>query len=459
MNGNRIIFLVVAVLIPLVTGYFAELNIYEVLSIGLFVYFLLNFIDSFGKSYNLLDITILLAIFQCLLMPAIIYNFYNSDYIVIALRYDMGVPEEVYYGFMLPAIIALIIGLKLPLQFRAVGIKQLSVYINNAKSHLIGKGNLGILLIIIGVVSGVFQLFIPGELNYVAYLFGKLLYVGILYTFYSDDKRKAMFLIGGVVVALSQSLSQGMFGELIFTLVLSVMLILLGKKIRGSVKAVLVVVGIIFIFLIQSIKGEYRSVTWYGKGNQEQSKTEAFFSILTERITTPSRFFDLDVLFPFVNRFNQGMIVSKVMTYVPASAPFAGGETITTSLAASFIPRLFWADKPISGGKWNMERFTGFIIEGYSMNISPMGEAYGNFGTEGGIVFMFVYGLFFNVAILILITLSKTRPTLILWIPILFLNSLQVETDILMCVNSLIKTSIFIWFCYWGADRFLRLKL
>jgi hypothetical protein len=147
------------------------------------------------------------------------------------------------------------------------------------------------------------------------------------------------------------------------------------------------------------------------------------------------------------------------MDYVPRYRPYAEGKTIYTSLAASFVPRFFWPDKPMSGGKWNMEYFTGFVIEGYSMNIGPFGEAYGNFGPKGGIYFMFFYGLFFNLALYILFQICKTRPTILLWFPILFLHSIQVETDILMTVNSLIKNSLFVAFCYWASDRFFRIRL
>ena len=106
-----------------------------------------------------------------------------------------------------------------------------------------------------------------------------------------------------------------------------------------------------------------------------------------------------------------------------------------------------------------MERFAGFRIEGVSMNISPMGEAYGNYGVQGGIIFMFLYGLFFSLLIVILMNNVKNRPTLILWFPVLFLNSIQIETDVLMCLNSFIKNGIFVAFCYWAFYRFMRLKL
>jgi hypothetical protein len=173
----------------------------------------------------------------------------------------------------------------------------------------------------------------------------------------------------------------------------------------------------------------------------------------------PGRFFDKEKNFPIVVRFNQGMIQAKVMDYIPQYRPYAEGSTIFNTLAASFVPRFLWPDKPIAGGHWNMEYFTGLIIKGYSMNIGPLGESYGNFGSPGGIYFMFFYGFFFNLSIFLLLRVASRRPTIILWFPIIFLNAIQVETDILMTVNSVIKNCLFVAFCYWAADRFMRIQL
>lgn len=457
MKLNKVISVITAIMTALFFTLSGKMMLEEIISIGLFVYFLLNFIDSIGKSYNILDIPILLALFQCMIMPAIVYHVYNEDAMVIALRYDMGVTTEVYYGFMFPAVIALIIGIKLPELLQSSYRQKFLIAVRESKQYLVGRGNLGILMIIIGVVSGLMQVFIPGDLKYVAYLFSKLLYVGVLYTYFSDSKQRTWYLIGGIVAILAQALTQGMFGELVYTLALGVMLILLGRKVKGILKYSIAIVGFIFVLVLQSIKSDFRDVAWRGQG--EQGNTEAFFSLFVDRLASPAQFFDWNLMFPTVNRFNQGMIVGKVMVYIPKMAPYAEGETIFTSLAASFVPRILWPDKPMAGGHFNMERFTGFIIEGYSMNVSPMGEAYGNFGVQGGIFFMFFYGLFFSVVIFLLLNVIRKKPTLILWFPVLFLNSIQIETDILMCVNSLLKNLIFIWFCYWAADRFLRLKL
>jgi len=458
MKLNKVISALLALSAAFVATLAGKLMMQEIIAVGLFVYFLLNFIDSIGKSYNLMDITILLALFQCMLMPSIVFHVYNEDAMVIALKYDMGVTAEAYFGYMFPAVIALIVGIKLPeLLQPSYGLK-FSKAVNESRKYLKGKGNLGILMIIIGFVAGFLQIFIPGDLQYVAYLFGKLLYVGVLYTFFSDAKNRTWYLVGGIIAILANSLAQAMFGELVYLLALSVILILLGRQISKALKYSIAIFGFIFVIVLQSIKSDYRDVAWLGKGG-DQGNTEAFFSLFIDRLSSPGQFFDVTLMFPTVNRFNQGMIVGKVMVHVPQRAPYAEGETIFTSLAASFVPRILWPDKPISGGKFNMERFTGFVIEGYSMNVSPMGEAYGNFGVGGGVLFMLIYGLFFSGIIFILLNIIRKKPTLILWFPVLFLNSIQIETDILMCVNSLLKNLIFIGFCYWAADRFLRLKL
>lgn len=455
MKISTIIFALIALFVVLLTSANDSFRIDELTAIGLFVYFLLNFIDSIGKSYNPLDVLILITLFQCMMMPIIVFHVYNDDIGIKALRYDMSVSADRYYGFIFPAILAMIIGIKLPGLLQRSYQQQIFQTIQRAKQHLQGKGNVGLLFIIIGFVSGIMSFFVPGDLYYIIYLFERLLYVGVLYIYFSDFKSKKLYLGLAFFFIFSKSLVAGMFGELVFIVMLGSLLVLLGQRIKGYVKFGVAVLGMVFIFLIQSVKSEYRVAAWGGTGGG----ASLYLELVQDRLSDPGKFFDWTTLFPFVNRANQGMIIGKVMDHVPARAPFAEGETIFTSLAASFVPRLLWPNKPIAGGKLNMERFTGFIIEGYSMNVSPLGEAYGNFDVNGGIIFMFFYGLFFALIITMLLQIGKTRPTILLWIPVLFLNSVQIETDILMCVNSMLKSLLFVWFCYWAGDRFLRMKL
>jgi hypothetical protein len=392
-------------------------------------------------------------------MPMVVYRVYNDDKNVIALFYNMAVEENDYFAFMVPAMILMIAGMEFPIMREANANKALVSGLKKASLYLQGKSGIGKVLMVVGAISGFLSIFLPAGLDYVGYLLGKLLFVGIFYIIFSDVKNKRIFILIGVAALLIQTIVNGMFGELIYTSMLGFLLLMLGRTTSFNKKMTLALIGAVLILILQSIKSEYRKATWYKTEVQNEASSYIFFNLLVERISNPELFFQKENNFAFVLRFNQGMIHAKVMNYVPRVRAFAEGSTIINSVAASFVPRLLWPDKPKSGGHWNMEYFTGFIIEGYSMNIGPFGESYGNFGYGGGIVFMFFYGLFFNFAIYFFLRIARSKPTIILWLPILFLNSIQVETDILMTVNSLIKNSLFVALCYWFTGRFMRIQL
>jgi hypothetical protein len=304
----------------------------------------------------------------------------------------------------------------------------------------------------------ILKIFSPYELEYVFYLLEKLIVIGAFYIYFSKDPYRTHFMLGAVFLLLLQSIFQGMFGDLVYILILGGLLILLNKQFSHFKKIGFILLLMFFILSIQSIKTEYRRLTWYGGGG-DRNQTEIFTTLLFDKMTAPEQIFTMEGFMPVVVRMNQGMIVSRVMGYIPEKKPFADGETILNSTFSTFVPRIFWPDKPIAGGKYNMQRFTGMEVEGYSMNVGVIGEAYGNFGKNGGVVFMFVYGVFFNLVFYFLIGLLKKNPTLILWVPFIFVNAVQAETDTLMTINSTIKNILFVGLLYWSFKRYLKIKL
>jgi hypothetical protein len=389
-------------------------------------------------------------------MPSIVYNFYNNDDFVVALRYNMETPIDEYYSYLFPATISMILGMRVPFLSENQQTIRVKNAIENCRKFLSGKSNIGVILILLGGFSGILELIVPAELKYIFYLFGRLVIVGVFYIFYSDIKQKKVYLLGVITFILLQSLGVGMFGDLIYTLLLGGLIVLLGYKVKNYTKFSFAILGFVFILIIQSIKHDYRAVAW---SSNSENQNSTFVNLVLSRLNEPDKYLDIHNLFPTVSRFNQGMIVSKVMEYVPRYAPFAEGETVYNSVFATFVPRFLWPDKPTAGGHQNMLRFTGAFIEGYSMNIGVIGEAYANYGKNGGIIFMFFFGLFFNFIFYLLLLNCRSKPTIILWVPFLYLNAIQAETDTLMTINSTIKNILFMVFCYWSAYRFMRIKL
>jgi len=197
--------------------------------------------------------------------------------------------------------------------------------------------------------------------------------------------------------------------------------------------------------LIQSVKAEYRTRAWLQEGGADPVY---YAQLVTERLTNPSELLEPDKLFYGAVRMNQGWLVGMTMKRVPERFDFAYGETIAQSVAAAIVPRFLWPDKPEAGGRANLKRFWGMDLVGYSMNIGPLGEAYANFDKVGGVIYMFCYGLFFNLMLTLILKNATKRPTIVLWLPFLFFYTINMETDLLTTMGALVKGLIFTWLVF-----------
>jgi hypothetical protein len=76
------------------------------------------------------------------------------------------------------------------------------------------------------------------------------------------------------------------------------------------------------------------------------------------------------------------------------------------------------------------------------MGISPLGEAYANFGVMGGILALTLYGVLFAAAYRVLIAFLPTLPTFYFWLPFIFYQSIKAETEFVVIVNQLAKGTV-----------------
>ena len=421
-----------------------NLSIWENLSICLFIYFFFDFLLNLGQRIIIMELAIILAALTCMLMPVIFYHVYTKDNFLAHLwdKY-MPISSDDYFSYVDPAIVAMAIGLRIPMGKLDVNKSPLT-YINNVKKLLENKPSLGLSLIATGVISGALDFLSPESLKQVFYFLAHLTYVGVFYVIYSPSKYKRIIVPSVIVLMVGQTLVTGMFGDFIYILACSLILILLGTKFQFYKKFLVALVGVFFILVIQSVKTDYRERVWGGSG----ADPAYYFQLVSEKIASPSSLFDPTKSFFMAVRLNQGWLIAKTMYNVPEKHEFAHGETIWQSVAAAIVPRFLWPDKPESGGKANLKRFWGFNLVGFSMNIGPFGEGYANFDVGGGIAFMFFYGLFFNLVLSLVIKLAEKRPTIILWVPFLFFYAISVETDLLTTMGSLLKGLFFTWIIF-----------
>ena len=144
---------------------------------------------------------------------------------------------------------------------------------------------------------------------------------------------------------------------------------------------------------------------------------------------------------------------------MPEKQPFFEGETIKDAISAAVLPRFLNPSKKKAGGQENFRRFTGLDIgDGTSMGISVIGEAYGNYGRNGGIIFMGVWGFVLVLFWRFILKKAQQNILLLAFLPLIFLQVIKAETELVVVLNHLIKASIVVFLFFWASKAFLNWK-
>lgn len=413
---------------------------------------LLMILDKLGRGIVLRELMGFYSAFICLFMPLMGFMVYTQEHPLARLwvRY-MDIPEQTYFSFALPAMSGFLLAVNWPLANDSYSDMGDSIKRVVDRSRVIlGKiPKVGTVLMLIGTVVFVFANFLPTELKFVFMLFYFAAFTGFLYVFYQPNmkwKFLVLLLFGSFI--FSESLSSGMFTIVAYMGLTLFSFFFLGRKFRLWKKLSVILVGIVLLFLIQSVKVSYRTYTW--RGVYEGNKLVLFMKLIGDKFTQPINSAQIsNELFPIYYRANQGYNVMMVMKRFPSYIPHDKGQNLGTVIVSSFVPRVFWPDKPEAGGRANMLYYTGFLIEGWSTNVGPLGEAYASFGNFGGIIYMIFLGILIRWAYLINLRISRTYPLLLFWLPVIFYQvTYSAEADTLQIVNSITKSAFFVWILF-----------
>ena len=306
----------------------------------------------------------------------------------------------------------------------------------------------GITIVVTGVLSFFFIGLVPEELRFVVTLFFFSAFAGILYIYYSPPMpSKNILLILFTLFILGLAIQSGVFTVVVFMGITLFSFLFLGKSYALWKKLLVFVIGCFVLFMVQNVKTSYRDITWRGK--EVDNKSTLFMDVAFDKLSNIDKLINTDGFFPVYMRTNQGYNIAVVMRRIPANQDFDNGNHLFLAAASALVPRLIWPDKPLAGGKESMKYYTGYIIEGWSTNVSPLGEAYGSFGPVWGIFYMFVLGIFIRWVYKRVFVIAQNLPLLVLWIPVLFYQiTFSMETDSLQIFNSLLKGAFFIWLLY-----------
>ena len=406
-------------------------------------------IKNIGKAIVFAEFLSFSAITLWLTVPLFMWDL-GADKLLVPNLFGaeiLAIPENIYLNWAIPATLALISGLFL-FEIKQKRLTQSLSLLTKYLDSLPKERALHIFIVgSIGLFAGKF---VPSSAGFIFFLLSQLIFISVLYCLFGQFKYTKIIYLGAGLLSLIGVAASGMFGELVWWGLVIVIYGLLKVEWSFSKKLIIISSGILVLSTLQNIKNEYRRLTWMAKGGQEASLTllgTTAWKTIFKSGSVPLKNSTGFVLY----RMNQAYTVSRVMKFVPKKEPYANGETIFASLAASFVPRFLWPDKPMSGGHENMKRFARFDPHGgASYDIGQIGDAWANFGYWGGIIFLFVYGFFNSWLLKSIISVSSVKlPSLILWIPVVFLQLLKVEVSVLTNFNAAIKGVIFVALVFW----------
>jgi hypothetical protein len=236
-------------------------------------------------------------------------------------------------------------------------------------------------------------------------------------------------------------------GMTIFSFIFLNRKVALWKKLIGFFLAVFVLI------IIQTVKPDYR---YQVLRTDKVNKASEFFNLAMKRIDNIENLVTPNYMWPIYYRTNQGFYVGLVQKYIPRVKPHDEGENLLVIVASAFVPRFMWPDKPMAGGAANMKYYAGYTIKGYTVNVGPLGEAYGSFGVTGGIIYMMFLGGFIRFVYGRVFKIGAKFPLVVFWLPVLFYQvTYSGENDTLQILNSLMKSAFFICILYKSFPKLL----
>ncbi|MBN2663471.1 MAG: hypothetical protein JXR68_07450, partial [Bacteroidales bacterium] len=289
------------------------------------------------------------------------------------------------------------------------------------------------------------------------FLFSGLRFIGLYFLLLSERKYKRVFIVGIIAWLFFISIQESLFHDLLLWLGFFILIAAFVQKPSFKNKVVYLISVLVLAIVIQTVKYSFREAISNSNGS---SKLSTFVHLIGERVISDNQVTSEENLSAMVVRINQGWIIARIMSWTPLREPYANGETIKIAIESSIMPRFLFPDKLEAGGRTYFERFTGKkLLETTAMGLGLLGEAYANYGVQGGVFFMLMIGLFYNFFVHKIYKIAQKHSSLIFFIPLLFLQVVKAETDFSVILNHLIKATVVVWAIFFGLRKFLNIKI
>ncbi len=407
-----------------------------------------NLVNNLGKTLAIKEIASLTLVIQCLLSPAICYRYYGTYW------FRMMISADIYYAYVLPAVLALLIGLNAPFFRVKYNMRDELLKLKDHKKTLERQG---IILIIVGYVAYLLSIFVP-QVGFVAVALGLVRFVGFFYLWFTESKFTKILFVVIFIPYFIYIIGGGVFIDMIVTFFFLLTLFMMKKKLSKPVLVSAMLFLSFFVFLLQAVKKDYRVITWKDNmGEQYQDKSSV--SILTDLMIERASNLDaktMEVAFATFNqRLNQGFILASELKALPNRRPFVDGEFFFRECLGILLPRIFYPDKPEVGDHDKFNYCVTWKLHALvSMNVGIVGDGYVNFGPVGGVLFCFLFGLFLNYITFRLMKRGSRQAEFVLWIPVILFYAMRIAgNDFYIITNWIVKVGLLVLLFYYLLNK------
>ncbi len=365
----------------------------------------------------------------------------------------MALPADEYFRFAVPATALFVLGLYLPLW-------RLGRRVPRPVTPILPPDFVRTcdIMIAVGVIASIVQSFgMPYTLRYAVVLIEYLAFVGALGLTLARADGWGWRLGGVLALRALLSTSDGMFQELLLWVAYSFVLLAFVRRWRARTLVAITVIGVTGMGALNEIKRDYRLQLEENADLSVDERVDALGHAFANQMVEPFGPFNGRSLSRSIARINQGWIISRTMYWTPTREPYAHGETLMIALRSVLVPRVVDPNKFYAGGNY-FTRFTGVPLHGTSMNLSPPGEMYANFGPTGGLVGVFLFALGLGLLYGVFARWAMDSPLWWAWAPYVMLYTMQAETGIGEAVNHVARSFLILLVVVWVVPAWKSLR-
>ncbi len=378
-------------------------------------------------------LAVLIALLQWVLAPWVAYH---QTPLVPA--FAMTVSPATYFSYAVPCVLALAIGLYLPLWRAGMRVPARAAMAVPAGFRL--SCDVMIALGIVARLAGMQD--IPWSLSYALMLVSDLAWVGAFGLLLVRARGWGWRLALVFVVRAALASSDAMFHDLLLWAAAAGLLIAFVRQLRPATIGALAAAGLLLLGVVNEVKVSFRSLLAGSPELTLMGRSAALAGVLGDELAHPLAAFAGRDWVRTVTRANQGWIIAHVESWVPMREPYADGETVGAALRSALAPRVLDPEKYVAGGTY-FERFTGLALpRSTSMNLSVAGEMYANFGPVGGVCGVLVFGMLVGSLVRGFAALARRSPLWWAWAPYVLLYVMQAENGVGEEVNQIVKALV-----------------